>query len=83
MDQEVLAKLSRHPRRPGRRARPVTRRRTLVGRGRRRGRRGGQPVFDISDSDKDVKPDVKMEDSGAGSSSGGRRRGGRGRYDGR
>jgi hypothetical protein len=41
---------------------------------------GGQPVFNISDSDDDVKPDEKMEDDGAGSSSGGRRRGGRGRY---
>jgi hypothetical protein len=41
---------------------------------------GGQPVFDISDSDKDVKPDVKKEDGGADNSSGGRRRGGRGRY---
>jgi hypothetical protein len=40
----------------------------------------GQPVFDISDSDEDVKPDVKMEDGGAGSSSGGHRRGGRGCY---
>jgi hypothetical protein len=39
-------------------------------------------VFDISDNNEDVKPDVKMEDGGAGSSTGGRRRGGRGRYGG-
>jgi hypothetical protein len=41
---------------------------------------GGQPVFDISDSDDDVKPDVKKEDGGTGSSSGGHRRCVRGRY---
>jgi hypothetical protein len=45
---------------------------------------GGQPVFDISDNDDnvkpDVKPDVKMEDGGTGSSSGRRRHGGRDRY---
>jgi hypothetical protein len=37
---------------------------------------GGQPVFDVSDdSDEDVKPEVKMDDLGAGNSSGGRRYG--------
>jgi hypothetical protein len=36
---------------------------------------GGLPVFDISDSDEDVKPDVKKEDGSAGSSSEGRRGG--------
>jgi hypothetical protein len=41
---------------------------------------GGQPVFDISDSDEDVKPDVKLEDGGADSSTRGHRCGGRGRY---
>jgi hypothetical protein len=43
-------------------------------------------VFDISDSDGDIKPDVKtdvkMEDGGADSITGGRHRGGRGRYNG-
>jgi hypothetical protein len=48
--------------------------------GAARGAPSGQLVFDISDSDDNVKPDVKKEDGGAGSSSRGRRRGGRGRY---
>jgi hypothetical protein len=43
---------------------------------------GGQPVFDISDSDEDVKPDMKLEDGGADSSTGGHRRGGHGCYGG-
>jgi hypothetical protein len=36
----------------------------------------------IKDVKPDVKPDVKMEDGGADSSTGGCRRGGRGRYGG-
>jgi hypothetical protein len=46
-----------------------------------------QPVFDIHNNDehvkRDVKPDMKMEDGGADSSSGERRCGGRRRYGGR
>jgi hypothetical protein len=42
----------------------------------------GQPVFDINDSDEEVKPDVKTEDGGASSSTRGRRGGRRGRYNG-
>jgi hypothetical protein len=37
----------------------------------------GQPVFNISDSNDDVKMDVKTEDGGAGSSTRGRHGGGR------
>jgi hypothetical protein len=48
--------------------------------GAARGALDGQPVFDISDSDEDVKPDVKIEDGGIGSSTRGRRRGGHGLY---
>jgi hypothetical protein len=43
----------------------------------------GQPVFDINDNDEEVKPDVKTEDGGAGSSTRGRRGGRHGRYNGR
>jgi hypothetical protein len=73
------------PPRPRRRARPITRHCTLAAgaRGAAGGAPGGPPVFDISDSDEDVKPNVKMEDDGTGSSSGGRRHGGHGRYGGR
>jgi hypothetical protein len=41
-DREMPTKLSRHPQRPGRRARSVTRRRALAGRGRRSGKRGAR-----------------------------------------
>jgi hypothetical protein len=78
----MLAKLSRHPDdledAPGLQltvAHSLARAGGAVG-----GASGGQPVFDISDSDDDVKPDVKMENGGADSSSGRRRHGGRGRY---
>jgi hypothetical protein len=40
-------------------------------------------VFDISDKDEDVKPDIKMEDGGTSSSTGGRRGGKCGLYNGR
>jgi hypothetical protein len=84
-----LAKLSRHPNDPE--DAPdlsLTIAHLLAGAGGAAGGApGGQPIFDISDNDEDVKPDVKldvkMEDGDAGSSSGGRRRGGRGRYGGR
>jgi hypothetical protein len=87
-DREMLAKLSRHPDDP--KDAPdlslaITH--SLAGAGGAAGRAPrGQPVFDISDSDEDVKPDVKpimkKEDGSADSSSGGWRRGGRGRYGG-
>jgi hypothetical protein len=76
----VLAKLSRHPDdptdAPGLALAVVH---SLAGAG---GAPDSQPVFDISDSDEDVKPDVKTEDGEAGSSTGGRHGGGRGRYGG-
>jgi hypothetical protein len=81
----MRAKLSRHPNDP--KDTPglsLAVAHSLVGAGGAvRGVPGSQPVFDISDIDEDVKPDVKpdvkMEDDSAGSSSGGRRCGGRGR----
>jgi hypothetical protein len=84
----MLAKLSRHPDDPEDApdlslavAHSLARAGGAAG-----GAPGGQPVFDISNSDEDVKPDVtlvvKKEVGGTGSSSGGRRRGGRGRYGG-
>jgi hypothetical protein len=84
-DREMLAKLSRHPDDPeDAPGLSLAVAHSLAGAGGAAGGApGGQPVFDISDSDEDVKPDVKMEDGGAGSSSGGRRRGSRGRYGGR
>jgi hypothetical protein len=82
----MLAKLSCHPDdledAPGL---SVTVAHSLAGAGGATGGApGGLPVFGINDSDEDfkpdVKPDVKKEDGGAGSSSGGRHRGGCGRY---
>jgi hypothetical protein len=83
-DREMLAKLSHHlddpEDAPGL---SLAIAHSLAGAGGAAGGTPGcQPVFDISDSDKDVKPDVKMEDGGAGSSSGRRRRGGHRRYGG-
>jgi hypothetical protein len=81
-DREMLAKLSRHPDDPeDAPSLQFTVAHSLAeAGGAAGGASGGQPVFDISDNDDDVKPDVKMEDGGAGSSSGWRRHGGRGRY---
>jgi hypothetical protein len=81
----MLAKLSRHPNDPeDMPGLSLAVAHSLVGAGgAARGAPGGQPVFNISDTDEDVKPDVKMEDGSAGSSSRGRRCGGRGRYGGR
>jgi hypothetical protein len=78
----MLEKLSRHPDdakdTPGL---ALTVADSLAGAGGgARGVPDGQPVFDISDTDEDVKPDVKIEDGVTGSSTGGRRRGGRGRW---
>jgi hypothetical protein len=85
-DQEMMAKLSRHPDDPeDALGLSLTVAHSLAeAGGAAGGAPGGQPVFNISDEDvkPDVKPDVKKEDSGAGSISGGRRRGGRGRYGG-
>jgi hypothetical protein len=82
--REMLAKLSRHPDdrvdAPGL-ALAIAHSLARLG-GAAGGATDGQPVFDISDSDEDVKPDVKTEDGDAGSSTGGRRGGGRGRYGG-
>jgi hypothetical protein len=84
----MLAKLSRHPNDPeDMPGLSLAVAHSLVGaRGAARGAPGGQPVFNISDIDEDVKPDVKpdvkMEDGSTGSSSRGRRCGGRGRYGG-
>jgi hypothetical protein len=77
----MLAKLSRHPDDPEDAPNlSLAVAHSLAGAGGvAGGAPGSQPVFDISDSDENVKPDVKMEDGGAGSSSSGRRCGGRGR----
>jgi hypothetical protein len=81
-DREMLSKLSHHPDNPeDAPGLQLAIAHSLAGAGGAAGGApGGQPIFDISDSDDDVKPDVKMEDIGAGSSSGRRCRGGRGRY---
>jgi hypothetical protein len=83
--REMLAKLSRHPDDPADASGlslAVAHSLAVAGEtaGGAIGVPSGQPVFDISDED--VKPDVKTEDGGAGSSTGGRRGGGHGRYDG-
>jgi hypothetical protein len=87
-DQEMLAKLSRHPDDPEDApdlSLAITHSLAVAG-GAAEGAPSGQPVFDISGSDEDVKPDVKpvmkKEDGSADNSSGGRHRGGRGRYGG-
>jgi hypothetical protein len=78
----MQARLSRHPDDPEDApglALAVTH--SLAGAGRAAGGApDSQPVFDISDSDEDVKPAMKMEDGGANRSTGGHRRGGRGRF---
>jgi hypothetical protein len=81
----MLAKLSRHPDDPeDAPGLSLVVAHSLAGAGGAAGGApDGQPVYDIGDNDEYVKPDVKMEDGGAGSSSGGRRRGGRERYGGR
>jgi hypothetical protein len=78
----MLAKLSRHPNEPadGPGLSLVVAHSLAGAGGAADGVPGGQPVFHINDSDEDVKPDVKTEDGGADSSTGGRRGGGRGRY---
>jgi hypothetical protein len=80
----MLAKLSRHPNDPeDAPGLSLAVAHSLAGAGGSAGGApGGQSVFDISNIDEEVKPDVKKEDGGAGSSSGGRRCGSRGRYGG-
>jgi hypothetical protein len=78
----MLAKLSRHPDDPeDAPGLSLIVAHSLTGAGGTAGgARSGLPVFDISDSDEDVRPDVKpdvKEDGGAGSSTGGHRGGGR------
>jgi hypothetical protein len=75
--RETLAKLSRHPDDPADApGLSLAVAHSLDGAGgAARGVPGGQPIFDISNNDEDVKPDVKTEDGGAGSSTGGRRGG--------
>jgi hypothetical protein len=81
-DREMLVKLSRHPDDPeDATGLQLAVAHSLAGAGGAAGGApDGQPVFDISDNDDDVKPDVKLEDGGAGSSSGRHCRGGCGRY---
>jgi hypothetical protein len=84
VDQEMLVKLSRHLDDPEDAfGLSLIVAHSLAGAGgAARGAPGGQPVFNINDRDEDVKPDLKKEDGGTGSSSRGRRCGGRGRYGG-
>jgi hypothetical protein len=81
-DREMLAKLSRHPDDP--KDTPglqLAVAHSLDGAGRAAGGApSGQLVFDISDNNDDVKPDVKMKDGGTGSNLERCRRGGGGRY---
>jgi hypothetical protein len=78
----MLAKLSRHPDNPADvSGLALAVAHSLAGAGGAAGGApDGHPVFDISDIDEDAKPDVKTEDGGAGSSTRGRRGGGRGCY---
>jgi hypothetical protein len=77
--REMLAKLSRHPDDPADASGlSLAVAHSLDGAGGAAGGvSGGQPIFDINDNGEDVKPDVKAKDGGAGSSTGGRRDGGR------
>jgi hypothetical protein len=81
----MLAKLSRHPDDPADASGlslAVVHSLAETG-GAAGGVSGGQPVFDINDSDEDAKPDVNTEDGDASISTGGRHGGGRRRNDGR